>query len=193
MPSTLTRPVKNKMITNILFGLAALIVFVLIVIALQPSDFRMTRSTLISAPPSEVFPQVNDHHNFLVWSPFNKPDPNIKESFEGASSGVGAIYRWSGNNQVGEGKCTIVESRPNEMVRIQLEFVRPFVGTNEVIFTVKPEGEQTKLTWDMTGKKNFMMKGCSLLMNMDKMCGDQFEKGFSNLKTILESPTPSKS
>ena len=184
---------RNKMITKILIVTAVVIVLAVVFVAMQPNDFRMTRSTLITAPPSEVFANVNDQHRFQVWSPFNKMDPQIKETFEGPSAGTGAIYRWTGDKNVGEGTSTIVESRTNEMVRFRLEFRKPFVGTNDVIFTVQPEGEQTKVTWDMTGKKNFVMKGLSFLMCMEKMCGDQFEKGLSSLKTLSESGTLAKS
>jgi hypothetical protein len=193
MPLTLASKVKNKMITNLLIGFAVIVVLAVLVIAMQSNDFRVTRSTLISAPPSEVFSQINDHHKFEVWSPFNKMDPNIQRTIEGPSAGTGSIYRWSGNKDVGEGSCTIVDSRPDEMVRMRLEFVKPFVGVNDVVFTIKPEGEQTKLTWDMTGKRNFMMKAMGLLMNMDKMCGGQFEKGLSNLKSVVESGSLAKS
>jgi hypothetical protein len=37
----------------------------------------------------------------------------MKKSFEGPEEGVGAIYKWNGNDQAGEGTMSIVESRPN--------------------------------------------------------------------------------
>jgi len=39
----------------------------------------------------------------------------------------------------------------------------------------------------MNGKRNFMMKAMSLFMNMEKMCGDSFDKGLADLKMIVEA------
>jgi hypothetical protein len=178
-----------------LFTAVAILVALLVVIAgiiaafasKQPEDFQVSRSATMAAPPAVVFEQVNDFHNWDAWSPWAKLDPNSKVTFEGPSSGAGATFKWSGNSKVGEGKQTIVESRPGEFVRIKIEFFKPFEGTNDVTFTFKPEGNGTAVTWAMTGKKNFVMKAMSLFMDCDKMMGGYFEKGLASLKAVVES------
>ena len=110
----------------------------------------------------------------------------MKQTYEGAPAGVGAIYKWVGNNQVGEGRMTITESRPSELIRIKLEFYKPFAATNTAEFTFKPAANPTAVTWSMTGSKNFMAKAIHLFMNMDKMIGGQFEKGLASMKSIVE-------
>src|SRR5678815_2422355 len=90
-----------------------------------------------------------------AWSPWAKIDPAMKQTFEGSPAGTGAIYTWAGNNEVGEGRMTITDTRPAEFVRIKLDFIKPFAATNNAEFTFKPEGEQTRVTWTMTGEKNF--------------------------------------
>ena len=176
------------MLKKILLGLLAAIVILLIVVALQPADFRIHRSAVIAAPPAAVFAQINDFHKWNDWSPWAKLDPNAKNNFDGPASGVGAKFAWSGNNEVGEGAMTITESRPNEIVVMKLEFIRPFAATNTTEFTLKPEGSGTAVTWTMSGKNNFMGKAAGLFMNCDKMVGTQFEKGFENLKAVVASP-----
>jgi hypothetical protein len=49
-----------------------------------------------------------------------KRDPAMRKTYEGAPAGTGAIYSWAGNKGVGEGRSTITESRPNELIRIRL-------------------------------------------------------------------------
>jgi hypothetical protein len=88
---------------------------------------------------------------------------------------------------VGEGRMTLTESRPNELVRIKLEFVKPFASTADTEFTFKPQGNQTAVTWSMAGEKNFMAKAFGLFMNMDKMIGDDFEKGLAQMKSVVEA------
>jgi hypothetical protein len=175
------------MLTYILLGLVAVIVLLVVVIATRPSDFRVSRSATMAAPGSAVFAQVNDFHNWEAWSPWAKLDPDAKTSFEGPASGTGAIFRWNGDKNVGEGSMTITESRSNELIGIKLDFLRPFVCTNDVQFTFKPEGERTAVNWSMAGKNNFMSKAISLFMDCEKMTGGMFEQGLASMRTVVES------
>jgi len=92
---------------KILIALAVIVALLAIVVALQPPEFRIARSIAISAPPALVFAQVNDFHKWQVWNPWGKIDPAMKQTYEGAPAGAGAIYAWAGNNEVGEGRMTL--------------------------------------------------------------------------------------
>jgi hypothetical protein len=175
------------MLRIILIALAVIVVVFVVIVALQPTEFRVARSTTISAPPQAVFAQVNDFHKWEAWNPWGKIDPAMKQSYEGAPAGVGAIYTWTGNKEVGEGRMTITESRPSDLVKVKLEFFKPFAATNTAEFTFKPEGNQTAVTWSMFGQNNFIAKAIHLFMNMDKMIGGQFEKGLASMKSVVEA------
>jgi len=176
---------RKKILIALVVILAILGVFAAVV-AMQPADLRVTRSGTIPAPPGEVFAQVNDFHNWEAWSPWAKIDPAAKNTFEGPSSGVGAVFKWSGNSEVGEGSMTITESKPNERILIDLHFIKPFEGTDITEFTFKSEGDQTVVTWTMTGRKNFISKGICMFMDMDKMVGGKFDEGLANIKAVVE-------
>lgn len=175
------------MLTYILIGLVVLLLVFVLVVARQPGHFQVTRSIHISAPPEVVFAQVNELRKWEAWSPWAKLDPAMKLTYDGPASGVGAISAWCGNSKVGEGRNTIVESRAPELIRLRLEFLRPFKCTNDVEFTFRFDGRHTVVTWGMTGKNNFMAKAFGLVMNMDKMVGGDFEKGLAALKSVAES------
>lgn len=173
------------MLKKILLLLAAVIVIFLVVVAMQPADFRITRSAVINAPASAVFAQINDYHNWNDWSPWAKLDPNARNSFDGPPSGVGAKFSWTGNNEVGEGSMTITESKPSELVVMKLEFIKPFAATNTTEFTLKPAAKGTTVTWTMSGKNNFMAKAMGVFMDCDKMVGGKFEEGLANLGAVV--------
>ena len=173
------------MLTAILIILGALALLV-IVAAFQPSQFRITRKAVIGAPPETVFAQVNDLHKWDAWSPWAKLDPNAKITFEGPPSGTGTIMTWAGNNQVGEGKMTLTESRPNELVKINVDIVKPMEGSSTTEFAFKPEGDQTAVTWSMSGHHNFVGKAMCLVMNGKKMMSDIMDKGLANMKSVVE-------
>ena len=140
----------------------------------------------MAAAPSAPFEQVNDFHKWEKWSPWAKLDPTMKVTYEGSASGVGAVYTWTGNDKVGEGKMTILESQPNERIVIRLEFLKPFPSTNTTEFTFKQDGASTAVTWTMSGQNNFISKAFQLFMNMDAMVGPDFEKGLADIKKIVE-------
>lgn len=175
------------MLKKILIGLAALIVAFLIVVALQPSEYRVVRTAGVSAPPAAVFAQINDFHKWEAWSPWAKLDPAATNSFEGPAAGTGAGFAWSGNDKVGQGRMTITGSHPSDLIRIKLDFIKPFPSTANTEFILKPEGNQTTVTWTMSGAKNFVSKGVCLFMNMDKMVGGDFERGLASLKSVTEA------
>jgi hypothetical protein len=161
-------------------------------IATRSDDFHVQRSAVINAPPGVVFPMINDFHRWVEWSPYEKFDPKMKKSFEGPTSGSGASYAWSGNDQAGEGRTTIVESKPDELVAMKLEFTRPFAGMNQVHFNLAPAEGGTKVTWSMDGKKNFMAKAFTMFMDCDSMCGAQFEEGLANLNKLVQNKALTK-
>ena len=179
------------MLIKILVALAVIVLGFVGVVAMRPSEYRVARTATIAAPAPAVFAQVNDFHKWDAWNPWAKLDPAMKQAYAGAPAGIGAIYTWAGNSEVGEGRMTLTESRPSDLVRIRLEFLKPFATTSTAEFSFKPEGDHTAVTWSMTGEVNFMAKVVHLFMDMDRMIGGNFEKGLAQLKSVVEAaPKP---
>src|SRR4051812_19322368 len=111
------------MIKKILIVLAVAVVGLVGFISTRADSFTVQRSATIQAPADIVFAKVNDFHKWGEWSPWEKLDPNMKRNFTGANTGLDAIYEWTGNKDVGQGRMTIQESKANELVRIRLEFI----------------------------------------------------------------------
>lgn len=174
--------------------MTTLIVIVVLVAALaafiasRPTEFRLERATTINATPERVFPLINDFHSWNTWSPWEALDPTLQRTHSGAPAGVGAVYEWTGNNKVGSGRMTIQKSESPSVVQILLEFLRPFKATNITTFTLGREGaDATRVTWSMTGSRNFMMKAMGLFMSMDDLVGKDFEKGLAAMKEQVEA------
>lgn len=160
--------------------------------ATRPAEFTITRKTTIAATPAAIFPLLNDFHQWTAWSPWEGMDPKMARTYDGAASGTGAIYAWKGNDEVGEGRMTITDAKPNDLLVIKLEFLKPFEATNTTTFLLTA-GPQTEVVWKMEGHNNFLSKAFGIFMNMDKMVGDDFEKGLARLKTAAEkaaAPAP---
>jgi hypothetical protein len=176
------------MLKKVLIALVILVAAFAGVVAMQPSEFEVERTAVIDAPAADVFAHVNDLHKWDAWSPWAKLDPNAKVGFEGPPAGQGSVFTWSGNDTIGEGRMTIAESRPNEQVKLDVAFVKPFEGKSSSEFTFKPEGNQTAVAWVMRAHHDFIGKAMCLIMNGRKMMGGEMEKGLAQLKAVAEKP-----
>lgn len=177
------------MIKKILLGLVVVIALFLAYAATRPAAYRVERSATLAGSPAAFFAQVNDHHKFNAWNPFLKMDPGVKTTFNGPDSGVGAQCSWDGNNDIGAGSSTIIESKPGELVRMRMDWLRPMEGTGTVDFTFRPVGDKTLVTWAMYGQNNFLGKVVSVFMDCDEMCGPPFEQGLADLgKVVATAP-----
>lgn len=174
------------MLIKILIVAVLVVVAIAIVAAFQSSTYSVVRTAAVAAPPARVFAHTNDLHSYQTWNPFGKSDTAAKYVYEGPATGVGSVLKWSSTGQTGEGTMTNVESKPNELVRYRLVFLRPMAGTGNMTFTMQPQGNQTQVTWTMEGEKVYLAKLMGLFMSMDKMMGGAFERGLAELKTIVE-------
>ena len=177
----------KKILIAAIVIISAIAALFCVVAAFQPEDFKITRTASIKAPPAAIFEQIDDFHNWESWSPWAKIDPTMRSTYSGPENGVGAAYAWSGNGDAGEGKMTILESRPSDHIKIDLEFTAPIAAKNLIEFAIAPDGDKTNVTWTMTGKRNFALKAFSLVVNMDRLVGTDFEKGLSQLRSKVES------
>ena len=174
------------MIKTILIVLVLVIAALLIYAATKPDSFRIERSTTIKAPPEKIFALIDDFKQWETWSPWEKIDPALKRTYSGTTSGVGSIYEWSGNKDIGQGRMEIVESTPSSKVSLKLDFVTPFEAHNRVDFMLAQQGDMTTVTQAMYGPSPYMSKLMTMFFSMDKMVGEKYEEGLATLKMISE-------
>lgn len=184
-------PKKRRVLRYVVIALLVVVAGLAALVTSQPDTFRVARTASLKAPPSAVFPLINNLREWKEWSPYEKLDPDMKKTFEGAELGVGSSYTWSGNSQAGEGTMTITESQPDQLVVIKLEFRKPFAAVCRAKFEIEPEGAGSKVTWSMEGANDFMGKAIHLVMDMDGMVGKDFEDGLKDLDVAaLKRATP---
>jgi uncharacterized protein YndB with AHSA1/START domain len=175
-----------EIIAIIVVVLAIAIAVVLILAATKPNRFSVRRETTVKAPAEKIFLLINDFHQWVTWSPWERRDPALKRSYSGAESGKGAVYGWEGNKSVGSGRMEILESATPSKIVIKLDFFKPFEGHNTAEFTMLPQGDGTHVIWLMHGPAPFINKLMQVFMNLDKMIGKDFEAGLASLKQLTE-------
>ncbi|MCW2768408.1 MAG: transcriptional regulator [Nocardioides sp.] len=150
------------------------------------SAFEVVRSTTVHAAPARVHALVDDFHAWPAWSPWEDVDPTMQRTYSGPATGVGAHYAWSGNRKAGRGSMEIVSSTPEE-IGIRLAFLKPWKATNDVTFTMVPQGAGTEVTWRMTGEHKGFGVVVAKVVPMDRLVGKDFETGLTRLKAAAES------
>jgi hypothetical protein len=180
------------MLRTILLVLAAALAALFVWVGMKPATYRVERSAVINAAPADVYGHVYDLAKWEAWSPWAKLDPNSKVTFEGPTSGPGAIMRWAGNEKVGRGAMAITEAKPSEAITIRLDFVEPMEGTSTVGFQFQPQGQTTEVVWSMNGNQGFVERLICTVMGVDveTMIGKDYERGLANLKTVAEAAGP---
>ena len=160
----------------------------LVLLAFRPATFRVQRSVVIAAPAEKIYPYIADFHpnGWGRWSPWEGIDPNLKRTYSGAESGLGAIYNWEGDNKVGSGRMEITRAAAPSRIDIQLDFYKPMKNSTVTEFTIDPAGEAQRVTWAMSGPVPYLARAFHLVFNMDKMIGGQFGQGLQTLKAQVE-------
>jgi hypothetical protein len=155
--------------------------------AVKPADMFVARDIVINAPPEIIFPHINDSKKANDWMPWRESDPNVVMQYSGPEEGVGAKSSWDSKGKMGAGEALVIESVPNQTVKTQLIYTRPFTMSQLAEISFTPVEDGTKVTWSVKGQQNFFFRFIGIFMDCDKMIGGEFNKGLANLKKTVEA------
>ncbi len=150
-----------------------------------PDEVTVSRSTVVSIEPEEVFPYVNSMQSGEAWSPWLARDPDIQMTYEGPVEGVGNTLRWTSDHpDVGSGMQVITESIPSERVVMGLDFGGQGLAT--ATFDLEPIDGGTEVTWSLNTELGYNPVARWMGLMFDGWVGPDFEAGLANLKTLVE-------
>lgn len=150
------------------------------------SKFEVTRSVQIDASPEKALAVITDLRRWEAWTPWRDLDANVKYTYSGPESGVGAKCAWSGGEDAGEGWMEITEVAADH-IDMMFSFERPWTSKNDVRIALTPAAGGTMLTWTMTGKPmNLLSRMVASALRIDQHLGAYAESGLARLKEDLE-------
>ncbi|MEM7659043.1 MAG: SRPBCC family protein [Bacteroidota bacterium] len=170
-------------------GMIALGLVIAFIVAgmVLPKEYHVKRSIKIDAPKELVFEHIQYFGMRDQWSPWFEMDPNIKISLSGTDGTVGAISRWSGNDEVGVGEQELTAIMPMERVESEVRFKEPWESSADAYLTLEDAGESVEVSWGFQGENAFPTNVMMAVMDMDAMIGQDFEKGLGKLKNMCET------
>ena len=181
------------MIAKILVGLVVVVAVFFSYLAFQPTEMRVSREIVINASPEQIFPFINNGQKADSWMPWKETDPTVKITYSGPSEGVGSASGWASQGKMGIGQALVVESIENQLVKTKLTYVKPMSMTQFTQLSLQPTSNGTVVQWLVTGQNKFGGRLMHVFLDVDKLVGSQFEKGLTNLKTMVESESKSDS
>jgi len=150
-----------------------------------PSRMQVEEARILHTDQKSAFQLVNDLHQWKYWSPWHRLDPNTIWHYNEIPSGTGASYTWkSEKRSVGKGKMTIVESRPDDYLKTEMDFGPKGVATSEMFFEKVPEGIQLK--WTMSSNIGWNPIGKYVSIFMKGMVAKSYDEGLKNIEIYLK-------
>jgi Polyketide cyclase / dehydrase and lipid transport len=177
-----------KILIGIIIALAGIIVLLLIIGFFVKKDYSVGKEVVINKLKAAVFEYLKllkNQNKFSVWGSM---DPNMKTEFSGIDGTEGFVSAWeSENKNVGKGEQEVLKIVDGERIDYEIRFIKPFKSTSwAFITTAALNDNKTLVHWEFTGKMKYPTNLMLLFMNMEKMVGNDLNKGLQNLKNILE-------
>ena len=180
----------NKTFIRIGAVLALIAMLIFVIPFGLPAQYSVVRTVTIDAPPAAIHPSVNTLKEWPKWSAWTTEKyPDMKVTYSGPESGVGAINEFEGESVGGHGKFEITNSHPDEGIDYQLDFDHGSMVSSGGIKYEPEKGKGTKVTWSNEGDLgwNPISRWCNAFGLMDRMMGPDFEAGLANLKKKVEA------
>ncbi len=150
-----------------------------------PDSAHVERSVSINAPPSKVFPLLNNMRRFNEWSPWAGLDEEAVYQYSGPDSGAGAAMSWSSEDpSLGNGSMKITASSP-QRIDTYLDFGDQ--GDANAYYIITESGAGTTVVWgfDTEFRGNIIQRYFGLVM--DSLVGGSYEEGLNKLKLVAEA------
>lgn len=172
-----------KFLKYILFLLLVITIGFAIYIAVQPSDFDVSRTRSIQAPAAVIYDNVSDYKNWPAWSSWIEKNPETKVTFPDKTSGIGSSYSWEDDDGIGSMTTTAVN--PPNGIEQEMRFGE--FPPSKATWQFEESNGYSNVTWRMTGENlPFKMKFFGAISGgFDEMMGPDFERGLEKLDSIV--------
>lgn len=154
-----------KILKYLFFLILIAIIAGAIYVATKDGSYHIEESTIIKAPVSVVFDEVNNYETWENWGPWTNEDGNNVILYSTKEQGEGAGFSWKNNNS-GDGTLTTTKVIPNSSIEQDLTFDSGIAESSSDIYWKFEEMEEgTKVTWGVKGNQTFMEKLAAVIDN----------------------------
>jgi len=145
--------------------------------------YHVQRSITVNTSVKTLRDSLKNYKEWPKWSPWLVMEPDATVTYSDRQGQVGATYGWSGI-LVGAGSMELM-GVGDDLLEMEIIFVKPFKSTAKVTFAFEAEGDATKVTWHMYGNLPFFMFW--MKEKMRTFIGMDYERGLLMLKEFIET------
>ncbi|MEZ5741020.1 MAG: SRPBCC family protein [Burkholderiaceae bacterium] len=173
-----------RVLRRLALWLGSLLVLLVLIGFFLPDPHPVERSRLIAQPQEKIWAMLVDPRAWNRWAPWFGRDPDMKITYIGAPSGVGARWRWASNSE-GNGEMQFIAATAPR----QLDYALSFDGMGSAIgkFVLEPATGGTKVSWQFQSDPGLNPLGRWFGLFLDRLVGPDFEQGLSNLEKLLQT------
>ena len=172
-----------KIIKYLLFLILIVFIAGSIYVATKDGDFSAESSRLMDAPAPMLYKELADLSNWKSWNSWAELE-NTNIDLSDKTMGEGAQMKWN-SDEIRDGKITILSGIPYKQLQQKL-MMNTIIGEAEanIIWTLEPEGNKTRVTWKMEGSEDFKEKLAFTLQENDltEVLQPIFEKSLEDLE-----------
>jgi len=178
-----------KLLKTILTLLLVLVSIPFITGIFVSQEYSVVREITIAHPKTEVFQYIKLLKNQDSFSSWLLKDPNMTKSYKGVDGEVGFVSAWNSDDpNVGVGEQEIIAINEGKRIEYAVRFKEPFQASDEAYMEVEEINQnQTKVIWGFEGRMDYPMNTMLLIMDMEKMIGEDFFTGLQKLKSVMEN------
>jgi uncharacterized protein YndB with AHSA1/START domain len=178
-----------KIIKNMAIVIVVILLIPFIIALFSAKDYSVVREVTINKPHEEVYNYTKFLKNQDSFSKWASMDPNMQKEYKGTDGQVGFVSAWKSENpDVGSGEQEILAIQEGKRIDYALRFFEPFESDDKAFMEFEPLNDsQTLVRWGFKGHFAYPTNAMLLVMDMEKMIGDDFQTGLENLKRILEN------
>jgi hypothetical protein len=171
------------MLKKLLIGLIVILVLLVVVGFLLPTEYEVSRYIVIDAKPSRIHDYVGDLRRWEDWMTWKDQDPSIEITFGKKTTGVGARQTWTGKDGVGE--IVFTSADPKRGVEYDMSMDQgKYTSDGSILY--EEMGKSTRVTWTMDGDMPVPVLGGYMVLLFEPMIGKSFQQGLSRLKDLIE-------
>lgn len=155
-----------KILKYLLFLILILFIAGSIYVATKEGEYRVVSSRTINAPATLLYKEIVDLSNWKTWDGW-KQEEGINLDLSENTTGEDATISWEADN-MRDGRITTTSVIPNRKLEQKL-VMKTSVGeaSGEIIWTLEPAEDKTKVTWTLTGTQTFKEKLAFSLQDRD--------------------------
>jgi hypothetical protein len=167
--------------------LGGLITGTLVLAAMLPSQYRVSRSIVIANDAASLTARLADLHTREAWVPWKQQEPTAMFRAAGQRGAPGSTFTWSGA-EIGEGTVTLVRVTGTSEIETRVDFRKPMAMVARDRFLLTPTEAGTRVEWRNEGTLAYPL-GRLFGLVIDDVVGSDYEKGLASLKRLSEGDT----